>query len=170
MMYDSNNQHVIFACLLDTSEHSSIPEYQSHSFNETAASSAEGTTFSKKTFLYVLALTSIKLSTKILCCIAFLLPKFLQPLKMQDPNTVAKKGKLTKCPFYLKCISLSSATWFILDLTSPLAQPAVERPTRSRVAPVKPAPAKSKTKMPAGNLIKGRTILAHSWTLRQLSC
>ncbi|XP_038590864.1 disks large-associated protein 5 isoform X1 [Micropterus salmoides] len=43
-----------------------------------------------------------------------------RPLKMQDPNTVAKK-----------------------------AQPAVERPTRSRVAPVKPAPAKSKTKMPA---------------------
>ncbi|XP_044034886.1 disks large-associated protein 5 isoform X2 [Siniperca chuatsi] len=41
-----------------------------------------------------------------------------RPLKIQDPNTAAKK-----------------------------AQPAVERPTRSRVAPVKPAPAKTKTKV-----------------------
>ncbi|KAM9336613.1 disks large-associated protein 5 [Symphorus nematophorus] len=44
-------------------------------------------------------------------------PQVQRPLKMQDPNTAAKK-----------------------------AQPAAERSTRSRAAPVKPAPAPAKTK------------------------
>lgn len=49
--------NVMFSCLLDKCEHSIIPEYQSHSFNETTAASGDGTTFSKISFSSVLMLT-----------------------------------------------------------------------------------------------------------------
>ncbi len=45
-MNDFNDQYyVMLACPSDKSEHSSIPEYQSHSINETAAANAEGIYF-----------------------------------------------------------------------------------------------------------------------------
>lgn len=88
----SNDQHAIFACLPDKSEHRSIPEYQSHSFNETTTASAEGTTLLySKMYLSRVLIFSTMLKAN-MCFVAFLLLKFPQPLKIQDPNTEAKKG------------------------------------------------------------------------------